>query len=302
MSLIRVRHETRYRYDRPVEFEEHQLMIRPRDGHDLRLLEAGLRIAPRARVRWSFDTFGNSIARVFFEEPAEELVVESELLVRRHVYDDPLLSIADEALPYPFRYRDDEQIDLAPLLHLQHPEDRAMLTHWRAGALPELPESSLDLLHALGAAIHEGFGYDRRDELGTQSPRETLEKGHGTCRDFAFLFMEAARDLGFAARFVTGYLHDPALNGDGAESGQGGTRGGGATHAWAEAFVPGAGWVEFDPTNLIVAGSDLVRVATTRTPEQAQPIQGSFKGPPETRSTMEVTVEVTRELEEAAAE
>jgi transglutaminase-like putative cysteine protease len=299
MTLIRVRHTTRYRYDRPVELDEHRLMIRPRDSHDLRLREAGLRIRPQALVRWSFDTFGNSIARAFFEEPTEELVIESDLLVSRHVFDDPLVSFAAAAEPYPFRYRDDEQVDLAPLLHLQHPEDRSAVTAWRARALPEPSGSSLDLLHALGRAIHESFGYSRREAVGTQKPAETLEAGSGTCRDFAFLFMEAARDLGFAARFVTGYLYDPALApaGNGEEPSENGTRGGGATHAWAEIFVPGAGWVEFDPTNLIVAGRDLIRVATTRTPEQAQPVRGSFHGPEETRATMSVEVEVTRETD-----
>ncbi|SMF48245.1 Transglutaminase-like enzyme, putative cysteine protease [Tistlia consotensis] len=306
MTVIRVRHETRYRYDRPVTLGEHRLMIRPRDGHDLRLLEAGLRITPPALVRWSFDTFGNSIARAFFEGETEELVIENDLLVRRYVFDDPLVTFAEAAEPYPFAYRDDERVDLAPLIALQHPEERELVAGWRARTLPQLPGSSLDLLHALGQAIHDGFAYSRREALGTQSPRQTLERGEGTCRDFAFLFMEAARDLGFAARFVTGYLHDATLESgdDGLAGGQaggqaGGHVGGGATHAWAEVFVPGAGWLEFDPTNLIVAGRDLVRVATTRTPEQARPISGSFRGPEATQATMAVTVEVTREMGEA---
>ncbi|MEX0758615.1 MAG: transglutaminase family protein [Tistlia sp.] len=299
MTVIRVRHTTRYRYDHPVELDEHRLMIRPRDSHDLRLIEAGLRISPLARLRWSFDTFGNSIARAHFNGPTEELLIESDLLVSRHVFDDPLVTFAEAAETYPFRYRDDEQVDLAPLLHLQHPEDRSAVTAWRARAMPEPSGSSLDLLHALGQAIHQGFGYSRREAMGTQKPAETLESGSGTCRDFAFLFMEAARDLGFAARFVTGYLCDPATlpntQAGGAAEGEDALRGGGATHAWAEVFVPGVGWVEFDPTNLIVAGRDLVRVATTRTPEQAQPVRGSFRGVPETQASMEVKVEVRRE-------
>ncbi len=296
MTVIRVNHTTRYHFSQPVELGEHRLMIRPRDGHDLRLLEASVGIHPQARLRWSFDTFGNSIARAFFSGSTDELIIETDLLVERYVFDDPLVSIADEAEPYPFRYREDEQVDLAPLMALQHPEDRPAVVEWRTRALPELPPSSLDLLHALGETIHRDFGYSRRETQGTQTPRETLQNGAGTCRDFAFLFMEAARDLGFAARFVTGYLYDPALAG-GSEANGGGqeTRGGGATHAWAEAFVPGAGWVEFDPTNLIVAGRDLVRVATTRTPEQAQPVSGAFTGPAGVQSRMSVEVEVTRE-------
>jgi transglutaminase-like putative cysteine protease len=146
-------------------------------------------------------------------------------------------------------------------------------------------------LHALNQAIHDRFAYRRRDEQGVQTPGQTIAGGSGTCRDFAFLFMEAARQLGFAARFVTGYLYDPAAEqgGDGDDA----LAGGGATHAWAETFVPGAGWIELDPTNRIVAGRNLIRVATTRTPAQAQPVRGTFNGDGATCLGMDVTVTVS---------
>jgi hypothetical protein len=125
----------------------------------------------------------------------------------------------------------------------------------------------------MNGAIKNEFAYNMRFEEGTQTPLETLQNMSGTCRDFALLFIEAVRSLGFGARFITGYLYDPAL--DGAE---GAMQGSGATHAWADVYLPGAGWVEYDPTNGLIAGDNLIRVAVTRDPSQAIPIAGTFDG------------------------
>nr|WP_242500661.1 transglutaminase family protein [Tropicimonas sp. IMCC6043] len=273
IRTLRILHRTRYAYDRPVSFGEHRLMIRPRDGHDMRILESSLTVSPRANVHWTFDTFGNSVALLSFHEAADELVIESELLLRRYGLDEPLTRIERYAGTFPVHYDVDEFIDLGPYLVSDQPQDQDVLAAWVAQVLPHPNGSSLEVLGALGTAVHGAFRYARREAEGVQTPAETIGLGTGTCRDFALLFMDAARHLGFAARFVTGYLHD---EGAGNESGEDMT-GGGATHAWADIFVPGAGWVEFDPTNHIIASRNLIRVATTRTPAQALPVSGTFE-------------------------
>lgn len=272
MSTLRITHRTRYTYDRPVSFGPHHLMLRPRDGHDLRVLKSSLAITPHADIHWAYDTFGNSTALLTFHEAADELLIVSELLLRRYVLDEPLPRIERHSGAYPVRYGPDDTVDLAPLLAIDRPEDAAAVSAWVAAVLPDPPPGSLKVLDALGEAVHHAFVYRRREARGVQSPAETLAEGSGTCRDFAFLFMEAARSLGFAARFVTGYLYDPGVD----AAGEAEMTGGGATHAWADVFLPGAGWIEFDPTNRIVAGRNLVRVATTRTPAQAVPVSGVF--------------------------
>ena len=288
MSTLRISHRTRYTYDRPVAFGLHRLMIRPRDGHDMRILDSSLAVSPRADVHWAYDTFGNSVAMLSFHEAADELVIASELLLRRYGLDEPLPRIERHAGPYPVRYDADDTIDLAPLLAIDRPQDRPGVEAWLAAALPELPAGSLQVLDALGTAVHRAFAYRRREAQGVQSPAETIVAGSGTCRDFAFLFMEAARSLGFAARFVTGYLYDPGAD----ATSKAAMFGGGATHAWADVFLPGAGWIEFDPTNRIVASRNLVRVATTRTPAQALPVSGTFRHDGGSFLAMEVQVTV----------
>lgn len=290
MTTFRVRHRTSYSYDRPVEFGLHQLMVRPRDGHDMRLLDSSLAVTPEAEIRWAFDTFGNSIALLSFAEAAEELVIESELTLRRFGYDNPVDRLARHTGPYPFAYEPDESVDLAPMLALQYPADRPAVQAWMAASLPSPPAETIAVLDTLCNAIHGGFAYGRREIRGVQSPAETITLGRGTCRDFSLLFMEAARGLGFAARFVTGYLYDAASDTPADSL----PRGGGATHAWADVFVPGVGWVEFDPTNRIVAGRNLLRVATTRMPAQALPLSGTFSGPGATCLGMNVRVSVER--------
>lgn len=293
MTTYRVRHLTTYSYDRPVEFGLHRLLVRPRDGHDMRLLDTHLAMSPEADVRWAYDTFGNSVALLSFHEPSAELSITSELTVRRYAHDDPIERLSRHSGPYPFAYDADEALDLGPLLRLQHEGDRPGLTAWLDAKLPRLPDDTMLLLDGLVCAVHEGFDYARREEHGVQTPAETISLGSGTCRDFALFFMEAARHLGFAARFVSGYLYDAAaVTGEGADSDD--VRGGGATHAWADVFVPGSGWIEFDPTNRIIAGRNLLRVATTRTPAQALPLSGTFRGRGAQFLGMDVQVDVSR--------
>jgi transglutaminase-like putative cysteine protease len=272
MKLLTVRHATTYRYSAPVTFGQHRLMLRPRDSHDLRLVEAELALAPGGKVRWVHDVFGNSVALVDFDAPAAELSVVSTLTIERYALAKLDFPIAPEAESYPFMHSADDRSDLGRLRERHYPDARGVVEEWARQFILETPANTFNLLATMNAAIRGSFEYRSREEEGTQSPLETIERKSGTCRDYALLFIEAARALGFGARFVTGYLYDPALDGGAA------LQGAGATHAWAEIYLPGAGWVEFDPTNGLIAGENLIRVAVTRDPTQAVPIGGTFSG------------------------
>lgn len=268
-TAIRILHTTRYRYSRPVKFGVHRLLLRPRDGHDLRLLSSAIAISPAPKLSWLFDTFGNSVATAEFSEASSRLEFRSELLIRRFSHDDFVASPGRSRSAYPFTYPTEDLIDLAPFISLENPEECPVLDAWLAAEIGSGPDEVLDFLRLLSETVNHNVTYVRRERSGTQSAGTTLKKGTGSCRDFAFLFMEAARRSGFAARFVTGYLNDVLDDGH-VHSG------GGATHAWAEVYLPSEGWVEFDPTNRIIGSPNLIRVAVTRTPRQAIPISGTY--------------------------
>src|SRR5256885_422337 len=272
MKLPTVRHATTYRYSAPVAFGQHRLMLRPRDSHDLRLIGSELALSPPGTVRWMHDVFGNSVALVDFSAPAAELSIVSTLKIERYALAKLDVPIAPEAENYPFMHSADDRSDLGRLRERHYPDPRGVVEEWARQFVLETPANTFNLLATMNAAMRGSFAYRAREEEGTQSPVETIEKRSGTCRDYALLFIEAARLLGFGARFVTGYLYDPALDGGDA------LQGAGTTHAWAEIYLPGAGWIEFDPTNGLVAGENLIRVAVARDPAQALPISGSFAG------------------------
>jgi transglutaminase-like putative cysteine protease len=290
MTIFSVNHVTSYRYRQAVEFGEHRLMFRPRDSFDQRLLDATLIVHPEpSYIRWMHDVFGNCVALVGISKPASELRFTTNIRLD-HTPQVPLdLQIHDAALTYPFVYDRDEIIDLERMIERHFPDPEDMVGHWaRQFVRVGQPTETGRLLMTLCYAIHESFAYARRLERGTQLPVETLKLRRGTCRDFAVLMMEAARSLGLAARFVTGYIYVPDRDGST-------TLGGGSTHAWCQVYLPGAGWVEFDPTNGIVGNRDLIRVAVGRDPRQAIPLTGSFDGDAEDFEDMSVQVNVTTE-------
>jgi transglutaminase-like putative cysteine protease len=197
--------------------------------------------------------------------------------------------IAPEAATYPFVYSTNDRTDLCRLLEQHHPDPKGVVAAWAQAFVPQKGTDTVELLAAMNAAVKRDFAYAARDSEGTQSPLETLERRAGSCRDFALLLIEAVRCLGFGARFVTGYLYDPILDGGNGDS----IQGAGATHAWAEIYLPAAGWVEYDPTNGLIAGENLIRVAVTRDPAQAVPVEGSFIGEAAAFVGMDVEVTVT---------
>lgn len=277
--MLSVTHVSEYQYAFPVLLHDHRLMVRPRDSHDLRLLSAELVTSPAPQqTRWYHDVFGNSIGILKFDVETERLEISSKLLLETYAPVLESREIEPHAQAYPFSYTPDDQRDLGVLSDRQYEDPDNRMSEWVRDIFSSLVRGggkieTLELLSGLNAAIGQQFTYQWRDTEGTQTPTETLNQGSGTCRDFALLYMETARQLGFAARFVTGYLVDSAVLADGS-----GVVGGGATHAWAQVYVPGLGWIEFDPTNKIVGSNQLIRVAVTRDPSQAIPIAGAFTG------------------------
>jgi transglutaminase-like putative cysteine protease len=292
MAILTVRHRTIYRYAKPVAFGEHRLMFRPRDSHDLRLLDTALIIRPAAAVRWIHDVFGNSVAIAQFSDAASELVFESSFRAQHFPLAPQEVVLEACARQYPFGYAAEEIPDLGRTTARHYPDPGGRIDAWARQCLgADGRAATMDMLVAMTRRIKEEFTYARRDEMGTQDPARTLETRSGTCRDYALFMMEAVRSLGLAARFVSGYLYDATLIAGGTET----LVGGGETHAWLQIYLPGAGWVEFDPTNALVGGRNLIRVAVTRDPSQAIPLSGSFVGAPEDDLGMSVEVKVTAE-------
>lgn len=277
---LTIRHETTYQYDRPIAFGCWRLLMRPVDSHALRIINASLEFTPAGVTRWSHDALGNSLCAFQPQGESDVLRVVSNLLIERFPVPLDASNRFDPDLAFPVVYSLEERLILDPFMRPATEGDtqayRDWISRWSMAAYP----LSLPFLQDLNASIHQDFAYGVRQEEGTQTPSETIERGGGTCRDFAWLMVESLRRLGFAARFVTGYLYAPGLT----------TRGAGATHAWCEVYLPSLGWIEFDPTNGIAESGDLIRVAVSRTPEEASPMCGSIIGDATSQLTVSVTV------------
>ena len=228
--------------------------------------------------------FGNAIATADVAAVTDTLVVESRVALEHHAEPWPVFDIAKSAIAYPFRYSDDELSDLGALLVLQHPDPGDRLLAWARGFVRRVPTDTLSPLKDLNAALSAWVSYQSRDDEGTQPPLTTLDRGWGSCRDHAVLLIEAARRLGLGARIVSGYL---AMQTEGSR----GSAYTGSTHAWAEIYLPGAGWVTFDPTNRTVGDFNLIPVAGARDIRQTAPVSGSFVGA--TDDFLGMTVEVS---------
>lgn len=284
-------HTTVYHYKNPVTFGEHRVMFRPRDSHDLRVLATDLQVSPESTVRMIQDPHSNSVALVQPIAPAAELKIVCSFAIEHAHTNNLELPLSPSAEVFPFAYSVEERFDLENYLRPHHDDQGGHLTAWaRQFIRTDGLTGTRDLLVKMNQFIRVNFRYAERDEEGTQTPQTTLKLSSGSCRDFALLMMEAARRLGIATRFVSGYIYDPALDG-GKTSG---TVGSGSTHAWLQAYLPGAGWVPFDPTNNLLGGNQLIRVGVARDPSQAAPIAGSWYGEPGDYLGMTVNVAVKR--------
>ena len=293
MTVLFVRHRTEYQYRQPVLLSEHRLMSRPRDSHDLRLLDTALTVTPvPSELRWLHDVFGNSIAVTNFSDKADALVIESTFRAEHYPLPEQTIHIEPYAQQLPFNYSGEDSADLERTKERHYPDPEHLVDQWAKFHVDATPErNTLNVLIGMCNAIRNDFRYLRREEEGVQTPVETLKLMSGSCRDFAVFMMEAVRSIGLAARFVSGYLYDEKL----IRPDSRGLVGGGATHAWLQVYLPGAGWVEFDPTNALIGGRNLIRVAVARNASQAAPLSGSFIGLPGDCLSMNVTVEVTAE-------
>jgi transglutaminase-like putative cysteine protease len=287
-------HTSIYHYRQPVTFGEHRVMFRPRDSHDLRVLATDLQVGPTSQIRMIQDPHSNSVALVQPLEAADELKIVCSFTIEHAHTNNLELPLSPSAEVFPFAYSLDERFDLEQYLRPHHDDPGGHLTAWARQFLrTDGLTGTRELLVKMNQSIRDNFRYAARDEEGTQTPQQTLKLSTGSCRDFALLMMEAVRRLGIATRFVSGYLYDPALDGGSADA-AGSTVGAGATHAWLQAYLPGAGWVPFDPTNNFTGGNQLIRVGVARDPSQAAPIAGSWYGEADDYLGMTVNVAVHR--------
>ena len=279
MPRLRIRHESTYTYGSPVRFGRWRLLMRPLDTHATRLIKASLETPP-GQLKWSYDAYGNCVCHLTPANPSERLRVVNNLVVDRFPSPLAAISIDNPGSTWPIIYGMADHAILEPFIAPATDDHDGSYLDWLRALSPATGEPAMAFLGRLNAAIHQQFNYGARDESGTQGPSETVLLNAGTCRDFAWLMIESARRLGFAARFASGYLHSPGQT----------VRGAGATHAWCEIFLPDIGWTEFDPTNGLVESSSLIRVATTRTWREADPMSGAIYG--NARCDLTVAVDV----------
>jgi transglutaminase-like putative cysteine protease len=285
LITLGIHHKTQYQYRQPVSLGPHHLMLRPRESRDLRLISSRVVTTPPGNIAWAGDVFGNAVATVTFPAPTDRLVIDSMTQLELDALPWPVFDIAASAIVYPFQYSDDEWTDLGALTVQQYADPGEQFRSWAKGFVRGLTTDTLSLLKDVNADLSTRIAYEAREDQGTQSPSQTLDRGQGSCRDFAVLFVEATRSLGFGARIVSGYLYDPQQN-------LVGSRGSGSTHAWGEVYVPGAGWITFDPTNNRVGGDNLIPVAVGRNIRQVMPVSGNFIGMTDAFESMSVEIVV----------
>ncbi len=283
MRRLSIEHLTTYEFGTPVQLGPHKLLIRPREGHDLRIESWSIRVQPTHRIRWHRDICGNSVGVVHFTEASDTLEVASEFRVQ-HFDETPLdFLMASSAVDYPFQYDPGERGELVSYQMPCFPADWSYMSDWVSQFWkPGWKTQTYTLLDRINRFIPANLSYARRDDPGVQSPRETVSLGRGSCRDFATLFLEACRALGLASRFASGYVYEPGATGLDA----------GSTHAWAEVYLPGAGWKGFDSTSGEMTGAHHIVVAVSRHPADVPPVSGSFVGPSGLRPRLLVGVRV----------
>ena len=288
MTKLSIHHETVYTYTRRVRFGQHRLVIRPREGHDLRVESMELNVSPPADVRWVRDVFGNSIALLNFDKAAKELRIASEVLISRmpaygHRKQDKVPT------PFPPAYDPLENAVVSAYQQLSYPADAGAVAGWLHEHAPQPPKDTESLVRLLNSKVHRKIRYVRREERGVQTPAQTIERRTGSCRDFATLLLDAVRSQGIAARFASGYVECSA-----AEAGYA------STHAWIEIYLPGHGWRGFDPTMGGETSERHVATGLSNHPRGVMPVVGSYFGKASEFKAMTVGVKLTRESADPA--
>jgi transglutaminase-like putative cysteine protease len=288
MPILNIRHVTTYHYHQPVAFGEHRMMFLPRDDDDQKVLHSEIEITPKPlQIAWSRDDFGNHVATVQFDDRAAELRFVSNIRVDHAPGGFHAIEIDDRACRYPFGYAADEWSALKR--YTQPPAGRRDIDRWSAHFLRNDGSADThDLLVDMTRTIQRTFRHVARHQKGVQDPARTLSLGSGSCRDLAMLMIAALRSRGIAARFVSGYVH-LAQDDDKDELI------GGNTHAWVQVYIPGPGWVDFDPSSGVVGNQNLVRVAVVHDPRDAIPLQGNWYGSASDHLAMKVAVKVKAE-------
>ena len=282
MERFKIIHRTYYNYSNNVDLGTHNLLLRPRENHELRIESITLNITPKAKILWHLDVEDNSVAIATFYTATQQLFIESEVIIQQYNESPLNFIVADYAINYPFKYLPNDNFILSSYMILPNEESRILLNNWTYYVYKYGEKiQTYTLLQKLTTYIFKNFTYKVREEEGVQTAKQTLAYGSGSCRDFAFLFMEAVKCLGLATRFVSGYLYAPLLLDQV-----------GSTHAWAEVYLPGGGWKGFDPTTGNIVGKDHISVAVSRLPDNIPPIAGSFSGIAD--STLSVGVWVTK--------
>jgi len=283
-------HTTTYRYANPVKLGQHRAMFLPRGSYAGRILSYSVETNPPSKIHWISDTLSNNVAILDFEQPTTNLTVTCHVRGEHRGFKGiEAFPLERRAEAVPVQYTPDEWIDLSVYLRPHAEDPDGQLAAWAKKFVAGDQDVTQDVLKRMMDEIRDTFTYQARDTEGTQTPGETLNLRSGSCRDYAWLMIEALRRLGFACRFVSGYLYDAALDG-----GDVGMTGSGATHAWLQVYLPGAGWLVYDPTNRITAGFDLITVAIARHPGQAIPLAGSWFGNVKDYLGMEVNVTVRK--------
>jgi transglutaminase-like putative cysteine protease len=279
---IQLLHETCYTYSQPVRFLTHRLVLRPREGHDVRLHSMNLATSPPATIRWHRDMLDNSIALADFGELSSELRIHSEFTIS--VPPAPMEKLPPIFVPHPSLLAGIEQLVATPYLQYIYPPEVSHLRQWfTATGLAPSPGKTSAIFDDLAILIHRVIAYNRREEHGVQSPAETLRLATGSCRDMAVLMIETSRSLGYPARFVSGYLESTNSK-----------VGRGSTHAWAEIYLPEHGWTGYDPSIGRRVGPGHIAVGVSHHPRGVMPVSGGFNGLSGTGSSLKVNITTRR--------